>query len=272
MGLHQIPPLRKYPRSDTNHGSGNRKPFKERCHSRNDHEGVCISNISKTQTVRGLEANLKPEISKPIPCYYTLQDGRAKMFTLYGSTELTTNEIRHQRCVLDRINESSVLPIHSIPMEYKTTSVSCHAIWPEYSALDLYQNNETPHKVVESTRSVHDNILGRYTTCNTRLRYDQATHSVDYITLNSSKVRHKLGKINSETTTQIDFLGIQLNSEHMTMKITEPKLNKILTACRKLLTKESDTARNITHLIGLMTHEKLQCFQLHCSTETCSTI
>ena len=141
-------------------------------------------------------------------------------------------------------------------MENKTISVSCYAIWPEYSALDLYQNNETPHKVVESTRSVHDNILGRYTTCNTRLRYDQATHSVDYITLNSSRVRHKLGKINSETNHTNKLSGYPIEFGTHDYENTRAKLNKIRTACRKVLTKESDTVRNIAHLIGLMTHAK----------------
>ena len=56
---------------------------------------------------------------------------------------------------------------------------------------------------------------------------------------------------------EMTFLGIQINTEKMSLELPALSLNKIRAGCRKLLVTKKDTARNVAHLIGLMTHSKI---------------
>ena len=51
----------------------------------------------------------------------------------------------------------------------------------------------------------------------------------------------------------IEFLGFLINSETMTIHLPEDKVQKVMKECRLLINKKSVTARELAHLIGLLT-------------------
>ena len=154
-------------------------------------------------------------------------------------------------CILHNTPEHKISEICEIQVEGKSLRIPLPGLWSRPSSTSFYEIIKNPNFNFTPNKYSSDNLFRRPPFNGEKSSGDKNSQRLDYFSLPSHLgfvINLKKSVLTPQT--RIEFLGIMIDSNAMTLSLPEGKAQSLTKLCQHTLTSQQITLKELASLIG----------------------
>ena len=214
--------------------------------------GHILPHLFGPQTRRRLAPSYKPQAFEQFSESRAFQDGESDVSARPPPERRSHGQSRFERCVPDGTHPPSGQEVPLLQLGTGGLPVLLPPLWSGVCASNLYQAPQTIVSPAEISGPQNGGVLGRYSTHGFIRGADRSASDTSRVLAGKIGVRNQQRQESDGVRSPDRVSWLTVNSNTMSLSVPQDKIAKVQKECRHMLNRGVASARELSHLIGLL--------------------